>query len=163
MYNCPQVFVFDSQSLVIVQFRARSREHIKSQSCRIDCCVIPRETNRNIVNQCTMQYALYRLAWRGWVRLCATLDTERLSTGERIRASTELVIGRKTREPKWWSGEPEWLDEHGRPCPGPRGYARTFVHRPVPRRNGGEKPGGFFVWISEDRRHMLDDTLNCFT
>jgi hypothetical protein len=39
----------------------RNREEIKSRRCRIDCCVIPRGTSAEIANQCTMQYALYRL------------------------------------------------------------------------------------------------------
>lgn len=160
VYNCPQVLLFDSQSLVIVQFQARNREEIKSRRCRIDRCVIPRGMNAAIVNQCTMQYALYRLAWQGWVRLCTTLESGVDSSGELVRAQKPLSLGRCRREYVWYSGRPEFFDEYNHPCSVPGGYTRIFVHRPVERRNGSQKPGGFWVWTNG--REMKDDTLNCF-
>lgn len=71
-YDCPQVFIYDSIYLVIVQFKALNREEIKHPQCSIDCWVIPRQLLKR--HQCTIQYGLYQLAWRGWMRLSATLE-----------------------------------------------------------------------------------------
>lgn len=159
VYDCPQVFLFDSQSLVIVQFQARNREEIKSRRCRIDCCVIPR-TSAEIANQCTMQYALYRLAWRGWIRLCATLESEVGGSGGLLRAQMPLYLGKCRREYEWYSGRPRFFDEYNHSCSAPRGYRRVFIHRTIQRRDGSHKPGGFWVWTNG--RETKDDTLNCF-
>ena len=103
-YQCPQVFVFDTKSLVIIQFNASNHRDIAYEDCPIDCCVIPRRMN--IENQCTMQYALYRLAWRGWIRLSATLESKTLRTGELVRARKSLSLHGYERKYVYWSGEP---------------------------------------------------------
>ncbi|KAK4095890.1 hypothetical protein N658DRAFT_534396, partial [Parathielavia hyrcaniae] len=100
-YKCPQVFVFDSVHLVIVQFRAASRDLIRNENCIVDCCVIPREPV--YFEQCTIQYALYRLAWRGWMRLSATL-LDRNDT----RQSLDVALNGIPRTYEWFSGRPVW-------------------------------------------------------
>ncbi|KAJ5267825.1 hypothetical protein N7478_010633 [Penicillium angulare] len=159
-YKCPHVFLFDSSSLVIVQFRAEDRKDIKSQDCIIDCCVIPRELDRAIENQCTMQYALYKLTAAGWKRGATTLDSRFRGSGERVRAQTPLCIGEYRRDYVWYSGEPTFFDSYNRECSIPVGYKRIFLHRLVEGRNGRQKPGGFWVWTNG--RNMVDDTLDCF-
>lgn len=142
---------------MIVQFRAHDREHIKSRSCLVDCCVIPREYIEDIPHQCTIQYALYKLAWRGWVRLCATLGR-----ANDLRAQTDVKIHGCTREYKWWSGEPFWIDRHtGEPCRSPHHIRREFYYRSVQQPSGNAKVGGFWVWVDESDM-IVDDTKDCF-
>ncbi|KAK4642585.1 hypothetical protein QC761_0086040 [Podospora bellae-mahoneyi] len=141
-YRCPQVFVFDSVHLLVVQFRARDREDIKSPGCPVDCCVIPRHPKYQ--DQCTIQYALYRLAWRGWMRLSATLANG---------GSLPVSIGGINRVYEKWSGRPMWevalgAYEFGQP----NGYRRQFIR---------DQTGGFWVWVDNDRNILTYDTGNC--
>ncbi|KAF4505566.1 hypothetical protein G6O67_007500 [Ophiocordyceps sinensis] len=56
-YECPQIFCFDGQTLLLLQFRAREPKDIAEADCAVDCWVIPR------INRwgSTLRYALYRL------------------------------------------------------------------------------------------------------
>lgn len=56
-YDCPQVFVFDSVSLLILQFKVQHKDEILMHDCAIDCCLIPIEII--LQGQSTIQYALY--------------------------------------------------------------------------------------------------------
>lgn len=154
-YRCPQVFLFDSNTLVIAQFKARNPDEIESGDCPIDCCVIPREDDGTVADLVTMQYALYRLAWRGWIRLCASLEVRQNSSGDLVRTKIHLSFDGYTRKYKYYSGRPFWVDEYGRPHghQHPNGFYREFVHT-----NNRGKIEGFWRWTSG---HF--DTLNCFT
>jgi hypothetical protein len=96
-----QVFVSNSVHLLILQFRAPNKDQIQSQECLVDCCIISRE--QLFPEQCTIQYALYRLAWRGWMRLSATL-TGQSST----RRPLDVALDGVSRVYEWWSGRPAW-------------------------------------------------------
>lgn len=158
-YQCPQVFVFDTKSLVIIQFHASNHHDIANEDCPIDCCVIPRRMN--IENQCTMQYALYRLAWRGWIRLSATLESKTLRTGELVRARKSVSLYVYERKYVYWSGEPVWFDRHGgRYTDHPLGYRREFVYRFSSRRDGTLKMKGVWVWRCGEETY--EDTPDCF-
>ncbi|RAL01694.1 uncharacterized protein BO80DRAFT_501618 [Aspergillus ibericus CBS 121593] len=161
-YRCPQVFVFDMKTLVLVQFRALRVEDISAEDCPVDICVIPRDYDPNIPDQCTMQFALYRLAWRGWVRLCATLECrEDRRPGEYVRVPTHLNHGGLTRKYEYWSGTPIWVDHYGRQyLAHPSGCRRDFVYRSRPRPNGTAETQGFWVWRSQDG--LIEDTPNAF-
>lgn len=98
LYDCPQVFVYDSVHLLMVQFHAKNKEGIRSVNCTIDVCCVPRSSADP--NMCTARYGLYRLVWRGWIRLIAT------------KAENPAVsLGGFTREFEYWSGRPFWRDE----------------------------------------------------
>lgn len=64
-YNYPQTFCFDGAYLLMLQFRADTREAIKFIRCEVDCWVIPRENPGG----CTFKTALYRLMVQG-LRRC---------------------------------------------------------------------------------------------
>ncbi|KEZ42855.1 hypothetical protein SAPIO_CDS5283 [Scedosporium apiospermum] len=63
-YSCPQIFCFDGEYLVLLQFRAMSVNDIKSQDCKVDCWVIPRVNDGGV----TLRYALYRFLVQGFRR-----------------------------------------------------------------------------------------------
>lgn len=65
-YQCPQVFCWDGQVLLILQFRAQTPRDIRDENCAVDCWVLPLETSF-----CTFRYALYRLMVQG-LRRCQT-------------------------------------------------------------------------------------------
>ncbi|PYH96873.1 hypothetical protein BO71DRAFT_481676 [Aspergillus ellipticus CBS 707.79] len=67
LYECPQVFLFDSKTLVLVQFRAESTAEIANPDCSVDVCIIPREDLR-LEGQCSMAEGLYALALRGFTQ-----------------------------------------------------------------------------------------------
>lgn len=161
-YRCPQVFVFDTRTLVIVQFRASRPEDIRDEACQIDCCVVPREFDSQVPRQCTMQYALYRLAWRGWVRLCATLGSQRDGrSGEVVRVRKSLSLAGWTRKYEYWSGRPVWIDSRGnRHTDHPQRFRRDFVWKARQRGDGALEMDGFWVWTDGTRE--IFDTLNCF-
>jgi hypothetical protein len=159
-YECPHIFVYDAGNMVIVQFRASSPEDIASRHCPIDVCVVPRDVDPFLQSQCTMQYALYKLALAGWRRLCSTLDSKVVVENqlEKVkRARTHLVLDGFSRKYTWWSGRPYWVDDQNRRYGHhPNGYSRDFVIR-----YHGEESKGYFVWLDQQGRGV-DDTLNCF-
>jgi len=64
-YQCPQIFCFDGEWLLMLQFRAESPEGIKDLNCKIDGWLIPRVNGDNGV---TLRYALYRFLAQGFRR-----------------------------------------------------------------------------------------------
>lgn len=64
-YQCPQIFCFDGEWLLMLQFRAESPGKIKDPNCKIDCWLIPRVNGDNGV---TFRYALYRFLAQGFRR-----------------------------------------------------------------------------------------------
>lgn len=64
-YECPQIFCFDGEVLLMLQFRAKEKGDIKKADCQVDCWVIPREHTGDL----TLRSALYRLLLQG-VRRC---------------------------------------------------------------------------------------------
>ncbi|KAH8691933.1 hypothetical protein BGW36DRAFT_464533, partial [Talaromyces proteolyticus] len=89
-YQCPQVFLFDTRTLVIVQFRASSVQDIREEDCPVDCCVIP--WKRLEPDQCSIPYALYRLASWGYIRLSGTLECKYEAPGECSWARKSLSL-----------------------------------------------------------------------
>ncbi|KAL2015109.1 hypothetical protein VTK56DRAFT_6309 [Thermocarpiscus australiensis] len=149
-YKCPQVFVFDSVHLLILQFRAASRDEIKSQECDVDCCIIPREELFPGL-QCTIQYALYRLAWRGWMRLSATLAGQNSA-----RKPLDVAVDGIPRVYEWWSGRPAWRVAGRYQFGHPNGWKRQFI------RDGTD---GYFIWVDDNGNYpngvLVCDTGNC--
>ncbi|KLU91740.1 hypothetical protein MAPG_10689 [Magnaporthiopsis poae ATCC 64411] len=69
-YGCTQVFCFDGQTMLLLQFRAAVLDAVREKDCVVDCWVIPRIN----AGGCTMREALYRLLVQGFRRcqgLCA--------------------------------------------------------------------------------------------
>lgn len=129
-------------------------EEIKLETCKIDCCVIPREY-QEIPDQCSIPYALYRLGIAGWVRLSSNLDSTPDRQGRLFRAEITLTVGKLTRLYEFWSGRPYFVDESGRPVD--KNYVREFCTTLV---NGGTEIRGQWVWTIRDRRAF--DTKDCF-
>lgn len=135
------------KTLVIVQFRALSLEHIAAEDCPIDICVIPRRMDPHLPDQCTMQYALYRFAWRGWICLCVTLDSKERRPEELMCVRKSLLsLSGLTRKYEYFSGRPVWVDTRGRQYPNhPNGCHRDLVYEHRPRHNGTQEVMAFWV------------------
>jgi len=88
-YQCPQVFCWDGQFLLVLQFRARKPEHIRNADCPIDCWVIPVEGST-----CTLRYAFYRLMVQGLRRCQAIVAAKPLSVGSLKEHGREFFTGR---------------------------------------------------------------------
>lgn len=135
---------------------------MREATCPIECCVIPHIIGAgDTARMCTMQYALYRLAWRGWVRLCATLECANDPESDTwTRERRDLFIHGLKRKYKYWSGEPVWFDARGTPCDPPPGWRRDFVNQSFRRQDGRWEPKGFWVWTNG--HDQIKDTSNCF-
>lgn len=163
MYSCPQAFVFDSGSLVLLQFRATDVEAIRDPMCPIDICIIPREESRH-GDQCTMAEGLRALALTGFTRLCATGDSTPTNSGNNIRIPTELNLAGFDRYYKFYSGRPFWVHRRTRETcfDHPSGYSRDV--RFVMTRNNDRVPEfkGYWSWFDLNGQRVADDTTNCF-
>lgn len=164
-YGCPQVFIFDGDQLVLVQFRALSLEDIRDPDCEVDVCVISHPDGPTSESIPTMQYALYYLCWTGFRRLCGTMSCQNTairSVSE--RAPLQVRIGNLIRDYVYFSGEPCWYmynpdDMYGsdeQEYPTPRGWRRLFEWRP----RSNVHLGGYWYWTNGP--YQIQDTENCF-
>lgn len=101
-YQCPQVFCWDGQTLLILQFQARKPENIKDTDCPIDCWVIPVEGST-----CTLRYALYRLMVQGLRRCQASVANRPLTVGSLTEHRREFFNGRPI-----WKGDGQSYANH---------------------------------------------------
>lgn len=163
LYNCPQAFVFDSGSLVLLQFRATDVEGIRDPMCPVDICIIPREVSRP-VDQCTMAEGLRALALKGFTRLCATGDSTPTNSGNNVRIPTKLNLDGFDRHYEFWSGQPFWVNHRNQETrfDHPFGYSRDL--RFVITRNDDNDPEfkGYWSWFDLHGQRVADDTTNCF-
>lgn len=107
--------MYDGKHLLIVQFKAKNVEDIKSANCAVDCCILARTPDNP--NECAARYALYRLVWRGWMRM----------TGKNSE-NIPLSLAGWDRKFHYWSGEPFWENQqiHTQEMMHPNGYVRLF-------------------------------------
>lgn len=61
-YECPQMFCFDGETLLLLQFRATRKDQLDNENCNVDCWVIPRDCG------ILLRDALYRLLTQGFRR-----------------------------------------------------------------------------------------------
>lgn len=134
-----------------MQFRASKVEDIK-RDCPLDICFIPRAWSHMNPNQCTVQYALYRMASRGWMRLCASLGYTRDESRHYVRARTSLELDGYKRFYSYYSGEPIWYHGRQRFEAHPQGYKREFSY------DHQGKP--CFIWRTANG--SIADTPDCF-
>ncbi|KAK4236866.1 hypothetical protein C8A03DRAFT_45196 [Achaetomium macrosporum] len=87
-YQCPQIFCWDGQTLLTLQFRARKPEHIREADCPIDCWVIPVGNST-----CTLRYALYRVLVQGLRRCQAMVAARPLVIGSLTEHGREVFTG----------------------------------------------------------------------
>ncbi|ESZ89455.1 hypothetical protein SBOR_10161 [Sclerotinia borealis F-4128] len=133
-YKCPQVFAYDGIHLLVVQFKAKDDEDIKSLHCRVDCCILARTPEGA---QCTARFALYRLAWRGWMRMIGVWS-----------ADFHVSIVGWRREFRYWSGRPGWVNEQDprrKELDHPDGYMRRF-----------DLTKKAWYWVDVQRNPVLD-------
>jgi hypothetical protein len=89
-YKCPQVFCYDGLKLLILRFKAKDRNDIKT--CKPDVFVIP-----NIATDGPpIRYALYRLITDGLHRVMA-------------QNPLDVIIGVYERKFDWYNGRPYWM------------------------------------------------------
>lgn len=148
------MFLYDGITLVLANIRAKNRKEIQNPRCKIDICVIPRERPRAGsrapnwgADQCTVQYALYWLVYRGWRRLSATLE----DAGHGERDSLPVTIGRYTRAYEEWSGRTAWIDRHGKILDThPDGWEHTI--------QDDNRKRLYWSWVNPRTGDMIRDT-----
>lgn len=113
-YNCPQVFCFDGELLVMLQFRADRPEDMRAANCPVDCWVLPRDPTRSRV---TFRLLLYRLLLQGFRRFQTRFAFDNLSVGGYTPRRRRFFDGL----PIWRVGGVEYMDHPG-------GYQRK-VHK----------------------------------
>ncbi|KND88037.1 hypothetical protein TOPH_07337 [Tolypocladium ophioglossoides CBS 100239] len=99
-YECPQVFCFDINCLVLLQFRAKKLDDMKD--CDVDYWVFPRREAHDTVPGYPLRDALYRLLVQGIRRL----QNENLPPPT---IGSETSCGRA-----FYSGEPLWRHADGK-------------------------------------------------
>ncbi|CAG8887483.1 unnamed protein product [Penicillium egyptiacum] len=163
LYKCPQAFVFDSGTLVLLQFRARDAEAIRDEMCPVDICIIPREELGH-GDQCTMAEGLRALALKGFTRLCATGDSVPTESGNNIRSPTKLNLAGFDRRYEFWSGRPFWVDHRTRErrSDHPSGYFRDLRFVRTRDSDRGPEFKGYWSWFDHEGHLVVDDTTNCF-
>ncbi|KAK1749602.1 hypothetical protein QBC47DRAFT_465494 [Echria macrotheca] len=90
-YKCPQIFCFDGETLLLLQFRADNHNDIARETCQVDCWVLPRE---NAAGGCTLRDGLHRLLVQGFRRCQGLLAVEHLSIKGYVPQYRELYSGR---------------------------------------------------------------------
>lgn len=134
-YQCPQVFCFDGNVLLLLQFRATTLEEIKDKDCEVDCWVLPREGSN-----CTLRYALYRLLLQGWKR-CQVLA----AMGD---AADGLVVGGLRPDYReFFNGRPIWKVEGQNYANHPGGYERLV-----------DGTSGALKWRHEEDPEEVEET-----
>ncbi|KXX77148.1 hypothetical protein MMYC01_207562 [Madurella mycetomatis] len=107
-YQCPQVFCFDGETLLVLQFRANKVEDILEENCPVDCWVLPRESSNT-----PLRFALYMLLAQGFRRfqgMCAV----------------PLTVGGLTpRLRQFFNGRPVWRVNGANLVEHPGGYQRS--------------------------------------
>ncbi|KAL8296459.1 hypothetical protein RB597_005850 [Gaeumannomyces tritici] len=90
-YKCPQIFCFDGEVLLLLQFRAGNVEEIKSKHCPVDCWVIPRQS---APGSCTMREGLHRLLVQGFRRVQSLAAVPNLLVNGHAPQYREFYLGR---------------------------------------------------------------------
>ncbi|KAL8404049.1 hypothetical protein RB594_009056 [Gaeumannomyces avenae] len=90
-YKCPQIFCFDGETLLLLQFRANIPDQIQREDCRVDCWVIPRE---NAAGGCTLRQSLHNLLVQGFRRCQGYAAAPNLSVDRYTPQYREFFSGR---------------------------------------------------------------------
>jgi hypothetical protein len=117
-YQCPQVFCFDGETLLLLQFRASRESRLEEKDCPVDCWVLPRLTSYT-----TLRLAMYRLVVQGF-RRC-----------QGLHAPSELTLGSLTSSRQFYSGRPRWKVNGIKETEHPEGFQRMI------------NAWGQFVWV----------------
>ncbi|KAK0707223.1 hypothetical protein B0T21DRAFT_387679 [Apiosordaria backusii] len=125
----PQIFCFDGEWLLMLQFCAKSPEKIKDPNCKIDCWLIPRVNGNNGV---TLRYALYRFLAQGF-RRCQSYYWP---------AATPTQVGGllSERNREFFSGRPLWKVDGVSHSQHPDGFQRAI-----------DTQYGAFYWTHSDQ------------
>jgi hypothetical protein len=91
-YECPQIFCWDGETLLLLQFRAQYAAQIKDPNCQVDCWVIPRERST-----CSLRYALHRFMVQGLRRCQSQIAEASLAVGGLTQFGREFYTG----QPIW--------------------------------------------------------------
>lgn len=127
-YQCPQVFCFDGETLLLLQFRASKVETLEDEDCPVDCWVLPR-TN----SSCTLRYALYRLLVQG-LRRCQGYVGGVLTVGDLTTTSRQF-----------YSGRPTWKINGRKEYEHPQGFERSI-----------DASTGSFVWSLQGYPNVVE-------
>ncbi|KAK3363937.1 hypothetical protein B0T25DRAFT_470175 [Lasiosphaeria hispida] len=108
-YKCPQVYCFDGETLLLLQFQANNEADIADTQCRVDCWVIPR-----VNSYTTFREALYRLLVQGLRRLQGNRAQQHPTLGSFTSQLRQFYNGRPV-----WMVDGQYITEH------PEGYYRS--------------------------------------
>jgi hypothetical protein len=109
-YYCPHTFCYDGVYLLMLRFRASSRNDIKT--CQVDCWVIPSVSSQTTTS---IRYAFYRMLSDGFHRSVSQAN------------NPVVTVGQYQRYYEWFSGMPYWSDGSNTFYQLPlEGYERVF-------------------------------------
>ncbi|EPE04774.1 hypothetical protein F503_06323 [Ophiostoma piceae UAMH 11346] len=131
MYECPQVFCFDHQHLLMLQFRANSVDAIRHTN-DVDCWVLPRENPGGT----PFRYALYRLLVQGFRRF------------QGLHRTNVHLNGLAAETVDLFTGQPRWRI-NGTLTRQPFGYTRAL-----------DRNTGAFYWLDEHGNVLMDQQGN---
>lgn len=126
-YECPQIFCFDHQTFLMLQFRAATPADIRTSD--VDCWVFPRDNQGGT----PLRYALYRLIVQGFRRF---QGMRRFNTPLHNSYSSQLTF---------FSGKPQWVDMTGHHTSYPFNYKRKV-----------DSASGALYWVDEDGNDVVD-------
>ncbi|KAK0655405.1 hypothetical protein B0T16DRAFT_451094 [Cercophora newfieldiana] len=133
-YRCPQVYCFDGETLLLLQFQATREADIEDANCRVDCWVIPRENSYT-----TFREALYRLLVQGFRRLQGNRAQQHPTLGSFTSPLRQFYNGR----PAWRTGDGRLSAEH------PEGYYRVVDVYTGAMKWVHEEDPDFAVWETD--------------
>lgn len=131
-YQCPQIFCFDGDTLLLLQFRAVQPSQLLDDDCPVDCWAFPRDQSVT-----SLRDALSRLITQGW----------RHRQGKEGRRDM-TVGGVSFTSREFYSGRPLWEDENG---------VQVTLHP-----GGWQRSIGYlrqFVWTMEGQRPQSEEAL----
>jgi hypothetical protein len=125
-YECPQVFCFDGDTLLLLQFRAPQPSQLLEDDCPVDCWAFPRDQGVK-----SLRDALHRLILQGRRRCVGNAGKYSMRVG-----------GVQFFNREFYNGRPLWEGENGvQTTSHPGGWERSIDDlREFRWTLGGQKP-----------------------
>ncbi|KAH9225577.1 hypothetical protein K456DRAFT_1766891 [Colletotrichum gloeosporioides 23] len=143
-YGCPQIFCFDLNAFLFLQFRATKESKLSDANCPVDCWIFLRGETDSIYQSEPIREVLYRFIMQG------------IRRSQCHGCPVSVIGGLSPKGRLFFNGEPLWQREDGKTGAGhPLGYKRA-----VDENNGAlawKTPDG--EWLTDDNGQMVYDSL----
>ncbi|KAE9566298.1 hypothetical protein CGMCC3_g17517 [Colletotrichum fructicola] len=142
-YGCPQIFCFDMNAFLFLQFRATKESKLSDANCPVDCWIFSRTEKDSAYPSESIRQVLYRFIMQGIRR-------------SQCHGCPVSAVGDFSPKGRlFFNGEPLWQREDGKTGPKhPSGYTRS-----VDENNGAiawETPDG--KWLTDANGQMMYDS-----